>query len=36
MGWVDLVSTGGIIVIWDGRVVELVDQYVGEFLVLSF
>lgn len=30
MGWY---SFGGILVVWDRRVVDLVDYYVGEFFV---
>ncbi|KAG6654081.1 hypothetical protein CIPAW_05G121300 [Carya illinoinensis] len=36
VGWVDLVvegASGGIIVMWDRRVVELIDHYVGDFMV---
>lgn len=36
MGWVDLVSNGalrGIIMMWDRRVVELIDHFVGDFLM---
>ncbi|KAG2701660.1 hypothetical protein I3760_06G055400 [Carya illinoinensis] len=37
VGWVELVSkgaSGGIIVMWDRRVVEMLDHYVGEFMVV--